>query len=593
VDRPASKVERGAALGGLDSAARGPVSPVGELRLLRAVDELEARLRDVGDAQKAARLAARDAAALMGAGDSCVALLSPGESEAVLLPGVQASPRPWDRRMLAEFARRQKTEAPAGVALARLKRRDRPWGTLALRWEGAEPDWDTRHALTKMAEAANQAIERIERQRLGEVRSRIDRKIMEQLRPKDLFYQLLDGLRTLTAYDHCGLLLTSPGERCVLEVAAEQVAWRKAKSDRIGRTSLVPAEAWAGLCAGKVWGFSRDGAGWTPWDPSTPSPVTGWVAGALAAEGGAPSEAELICAPLCAAGEVAAVLRISALHPGTFGVYEIGLVEALLPQAMVALQNARRAETLTGKVLEAERKHAMAELARGVSHDINNAMGSILPLVQQLRDDAARGQVAPATLDTDLAQIERSVLVCTRIFNGMLRMARRSADGSEGRARVPAAVDAALGILAESCRRHRIEVARDTPAELPEVPLAQGELEQVLLNLIGNARDAMATMDGGELTVRAAPAQGPSGEALVRLEVADTGVGIPSQSLTLVFEPFFTTKPAGNGLGLAVCRSIVWQAHGRIHAESPARTGVYPSGGPGSRFVVSLPAAGN
>lgn len=155
-----------------------------------------------------------------------------------------------------------------------------------------------------------------------------------------------------------------------------------------------------------------------------------------------PAEEEVIIAPLIGPGGVAALLRISARHPGTFGLYECDLVTSLLPQAMVAIHNAEQTESLQDRVLQAERKHAMAELARGVSHDVNNALGSMLPLIQQLREEAADGRIDPATLAADLAQIEHSVHVCTRIFGGMLKFARHASSASataRGSASTPSA----------------------------------------------------------------------------------------------------------------------------------------------------------
>lgn len=248
-------------LGGLDSSASRPVAEISELKLLRSIDELEAQLREVGDPQRAARLVARAASNLLGADGVCIALLKPGEEDAMFLQTglvgsteVAESPAParWDRRLLADFARGRKIEPPANIALARLKRRARPWGTLAVRWNRVEPGWDARNAVTKLAAAGNLALEAIERHRLVEVRARIDKKIMEQLRPKDLFYQILDGLRSLTGYDHTGMLLRVPVDAAdaserELEVVAEQIAWRKGKSRRIGARVAVSEAVWAAL----------------------------------------------------------------------------------------------------------------------------------------------------------------------------------------------------------------------------------------------------------------------------------------------------------------------------------------------------------
>ena len=122
---------------------------------------------------------------------------------------------------------------------------------------------------------------------------------------------------------------------------------------------------------------------------------------------------------------------MAATRPGALAPYEAKLVSHFLPQAAVALQIAQRTESLQQKVLAAHRKHAMADLARGVAHDVNNAVGTILPLVQQIREDLWQGSLDPQVLDLDLEVVVEKALLCKRIFANMLRVARtgRAGDG--------------------------------------------------------------------------------------------------------------------------------------------------------------------
>ena len=267
---------------------------------------------------------------------------------------------------------------------------------------------------------------------------------------------------------------------------------------------------------------------------------------------------------------------MSAIHPGTFGKHEAELLSAFLPQASIAVQNAQRADALESKMIAAERKHAMADLARGVSHDLNNALGAVLPLVQQLRAEADDGGLDPRTCAADLAQIEQSLHVCRRIFNGMLSFARRGNSAlSEGDLRH--AIDCTLAILGENLRRRGVVAHVELPTPLPHVATAQNDLEQLLLNLLTNARDAMP--DGGEVRLSATAAD----DDMLRLVMEDTGVGIAPEHLPVVLEPFFSTKPNGSGLGLSICRSIVWEIGGQIQFESTL--------GRGTRVTVTLPVA--
>jgi two-component system NtrC family sensor kinase len=253
------------------------------------------------------------------------------------------------------------------------------------------------------------------------------------------------------------------------------------------------------------------------------------------------------------------------VHPGTFGRHEAELITGFLLPASVALQNLRRTQSLEQQVIAAERKHAMADLARGVSHDVNNALGAVLPLVQQLQDDLEAGELQREQAAEDLEQIERSLQVCRRIFGGMLGFARGAAHNA-GDVFLKHEVDCTLAILKEGIERQNISLTVDVPHDLPPLCAVRADVEQLLLNLLSNARDAM--QQGGTLRVRAARL-----EDQIELWVEDTGCGIPAAHLSKVQEPFFTTKATGNGLGLSICRSIVSELRGSLHIESQPQQG--------------------
>jgi signal transduction histidine kinase len=259
------------------------------------------------------------------------------------------------------------------------------------------------------------------------------------------------------------------------------------------------------------------------------------------------------------------VLKVAGIDAGAFGPYEVELVAQFLPQAAVALQNSRRATSLEERALSAERKHAMADLARGVSHDVNNALGALLPLVQQLREELDRGELNPAVAAEDLHEIERSIQVCRRIFGGMLNFARGSARGAS-EVSLRHAVDCALMIFRQAFERQGVAIVLEIPPDLPALLGVQADVEQLLLNLIGNARDA--TRAGDRVAIRASS----DGET-IELVVEDSGCGIPKEHLAKVQEPFFTTKPTGSGLGLAICRSIVSEMRGHLRIDSAPGVG--------------------
>jgi two-component system, NtrC family, sensor kinase len=233
--------------------------------------------------------------------------------------------------------------------------------------------------------------------------------------------------------------------------------------------------------------FSRGGNGWTEWDGKDASLASVLESPAGSAElDSIPSEATILAAPLVTRDDVIGIIKVAALRPTVLGDYELDLLDQFTPHASVAIHYLQQIESLKNRMLEAERKHAVANVARGVSHDVNNALGSVLPLVQQLRLEAESGEVNGALWAEDLGQIELAVQVCRRIFGNMLGFARYSAD-KLGQANVRGAVEGTLAILRASFERAGVAVEQHIPDDLPVVRGGQGDLEQVFLNLMSNA----------------------------------------------------------------------------------------------------------
>jgi signal transduction histidine kinase len=312
------------------------------------------------------------------------------------------------------------------------------------------------------------------------------------------------------------------------------------------------------LRPGVVYGFDRPAQFWEEWTGSEAVGLAELLDTHVSdTQSVAPLDRSMLCAPLATRERT----------------YEAELVSQFLPHASIALQNSQRTESLELNLIQAERKHAMANLARGVAHDVNNALGAVLPLVQQMRAELATGQVDVSSVAEDLRQIERSILTSRRIFGGMLSFARGAVRDAGG-ANLRQAIDNTRAILKEGLRRRNIEVVLEVESGLPSIQGVQGDLEQLLLNLLTNARDAMP--NGGQLRIAARLSEGG-----LQLVVEDTGVGIPAEHLAKVLEPFFSTKPDGNGLGLSICRSIVWQMQGKLDISSTP--------GVGTRVTVLLP----
>ena len=544
-----------------------------ELAGLKFLDGLSTHLRDVREPHKALRHALRETYEFFRARQGCIAVLHEGRSKADLLFSLPQA-KEWERSVLAQYIRHTQPPLRRDMLIGSVLRRGGEWGAIALIAPGHTFDRDDRNLMTRVAAILTAAIHRIDRDRLLDVRARIDKKIMEKIRPKDLFYQILDGIRSLTLYDHSSALLIREEGESSLRLVAEQIAWTKAKSERIGfRIPLTDDDA-ALLQSEQVYGFDRESDSWREW--------TGHHAESLAAlldynraEQESLREASMLCAPLATRDGLVGILKIAARHPGQLKPFDAELVEHFRSQAAIAIQNLHRTESLRARVVAAERKYAMADLARSVSHDVNNALGSMLPLIQQIQADLRNDNVVPEVFAEDLEQVQKSLQVCRRIFGGMLTFSRNAARRS-GRVHVRRAIDTASAIMKYGMSRSAIDLEVNVPDDTPEVVCSQSDLEQVLLNLLANAREA--TPHGGRIAVTS-----QSLDRFVEISIADTGPGIPAEDLPRVLEPFFTTKPHGHGLGLSICRSVLWEVDGSLSIHSTP--------GSGTEVHVRVPSA--
>ena len=528
----------------------------------RFIFETASQLRNAGDPDKVLRHYLRAAVDFMQADRGYVAALGLRDEAA---RGIFTQPPGLapDLALVTALLRGDPRAIPAGTLCARINRRGRAWGMMVLERSGHSfPDGSPR-ALAHVARVASETIERLDRERLSEVRARIDDMILRELPPKDLYYQILDGLHQLTRYDHSAALWiwSAPGS---LELVAEQIAWKKMKSPIIGQTIQVPVELQGLLQDGIVYGFDRSSEGWTEWTEGDLSTLAGFLD--LDDESAArPREHAMLCAIMGGRDGPLGILKLSGCAAGTFSEHELAIVRRFTSLASVALKRAQTLEDLQARMLKIERQNALAHLARGVAHDINNALGEVVPLVQQIQADVDSDSTVREVLIEDLHRVELSLQVTRGIFGRMLRFARGSAT-NPGPSDVPSAVTAVRDVLQESLSRLEIGVHAELPDQLPPVQCGQGDLERLLFNLMTNGRDALP--NGGTLTVVARIA-----DPYVEITVSDDGVGMTAETLAEIEAPFFTTKEHGTGLGLSTCRSIAAEAGGSLTIESRVGAG--------------------
>jgi PAS domain S-box-containing protein len=223
-----------------------------------------------------------------------------------------------------------------------------------------------------------------------------------------------------------------------------------------------------------------------------------------------------------------------------------------------------------------EKLAALGTLAAGLAHEINNPIGIIASRLELLLSEPD-AQALPTQVREDLAVIQRNVQRVGRIAHGLLSFARQS-PGRREPVNLNRVVGETLLLMEAPLARRGIAVVTALDPALPTVLGDAGGLQQVVLNLLTNARDALEGRQG-EVSIRTQPVPGPPRS--IRLVVTDTGPGMEPGVLARIFDPFFTTKPHGTGLGLSVSYGIVRDHQGTLEVESAP--------GRGTTFTLALP----
>ncbi len=225
------------------------------------------------------------------------------------------------------------------------------------------------------------------------------------------------------------------------------------------------------------------------------------------------------------------------------------------------------------RILQSEKLAAVGQLGAGIAHEVKNPLAGILGCAQLSLRKAERG----TPLEKNLLLIEKETKRCKTIIDNLLRFARQEKTVLEP-IEVNRVVEDAIAIVSHQLELQQVKIRKQLALDLPMVRGHADQLQQVLMNLMINAQDAMEGKSG---TVTITTARCDARRIEVR--VADTGPGIPKEIQGKLFEPFFTTKPRGKGtgLGLAVTYGIV-KDHGgeiRLHSEP----------GHGATFIITLP----
>jgi PAS domain S-box-containing protein len=264
---------------------------------------------------------------------------------------------------------------------------------------------------------------------------------------------------------------------------------------------------------------------------------------------------------------------------GTEIALEVSLSSVELPigrLAMAFITDITERLKLEHESRRSEKLVTLGAISAGIAHELNNPIGIICSRIELMLADAESRKL-PAEVEEDLHVLYRNALRVSKTAQGLLTLARH-----RPKQRLPvdinAEVEEALLLVGKQMTKDGVHVTTVLDRTLPAIIGDSVALQEVLLNLIMNAREAIS--GGG--TLRIETDRVPDRSDWVRLTVADSGCGIAAEAMAKLFDPFYTNKPNGTGLGLWVSKRIVRDHRGTIDVQSEP--------GKGTTFTVSLPS---
>jgi signal transduction histidine kinase len=285
----------------------------------------------------------------------------------------------------------------------------------------------------------------------------------------------------------------------------------------------------------------------------------------------------LLAVPVIHQEKVLAVLALYSGQTRKFRESEVQLLQLLANQGAIAIKNAQHMDQvaiLEGSLRRAERFSVLGTLAAEIAHEIRNPITIINLLMHNIAENAQHTDETRG----DLGIITEKLNRINNIVEQTLNMSR-STESNFHSTNLNRQVEDLIVFMNYKMEKQGIKVTKSLDSKLPEFPADSGQIQQVLLNLIVNAMDAMK--EGGKLKLRTRLGSDRHIGPCARFVIEDSGIGIPQEEIPRLFEPFYTTRTTGTGLGLFISDKLVRRHSGNIKIKSIE--------GKGTSITVTLP----